>query len=391
MIQLITGPPRCGKSYFACNYLWGFCRFDALYNEYILNPEILIISNIEGLRLKHWRLDVVLKAKPLLEFFTMENFENILKTTKKSHVILLIDECHKIFPASMLAKEQKLLYDFFAEHGHIGLDVFLMTQGLQSMARLFNPLIEFVVKVGNRSKAIAGTFSYTFTDMEGKYLYPRVLTKNKLVFGIYKSFRHDEQNKPKSALLQWTIIVAMFFSIGGGIFYYAIHTVKQKSINSKVAAQALKDKDKPISLSPPQAVAAFPAQSVVVTPTEVVVDPVQWRSYGVDGYIEYKGNSIYQVRGHRIGGERTRNFDRDLMLIEVYGLEIPPAPRAQSAGAGGSTGLMGGAASPRQGEALAEPTALGSKWLPDNPKKKFGVPSPPTSSDYDEFVENSRR
>lgn len=234
MIQLIEAPPRSGKSYYAVNYLCKFTEYDGLYNEYVLKSDVLIISNIEGLKIRHWKLDECLKKRNIEEFFSITNFESIMEKTGKRHVILAIDECHDYFPAGYVNHD---VYSFFAFHGHIGLDIILMTQSLERTSRMFNPLLEYVVKVTPRSRAIFKNFSYRYVDIKGKFLYSKVLKKNPLVFNAYKSFRKDEQNKPKNAVLHWVVITSILLVIGGFSFKGGLSLIKSKSRGAEESAK----------------------------------------------------------------------------------------------------------------------------------------------------------
>jgi zonular occludens toxin Zot len=252
MIQLIEAPPRSGKSYFAVNYLCKFTKYDALYNEYILDGSVLIISNIEGLRINHWQLDECLKTRSMEEFFSIANFERIMEKTGKTRVILCIDECHRLFPAGFTDNN---IYDFFAYHGHIGLDVILMCQSLDRTSRMFNPLLEFIVKVTPRSRAVLNRFSYEFVDLKGRFLYSRTLPKLPLVFRAYKSFRQDEHQKPKNAVKHWIVITVVFLVCAVFLFKSALAIVKGKSETAdkhvRIANQRLQSPVAPSSPSPP--------------------------------------------------------------------------------------------------------------------------------------------
>lgn len=228
MISAICGPLGSGKSYYACNYLFKFVKYDELYNEYVVDSNVLIISNIEGLKIKHWDLQHSIEKKGgvLKDFFSIANFENIMKTTGKNHVILCIDEAHVLFDSKYYDKD---VYEFFAYSRHIGLDIILMSQGMQSMSRMFNPLLEFVVNARPRSKQVFNNMSYHFTDLKGCFLYSKTLMKNKLVFGMYKSFRVDEKQKPKNAILHWVVITVVFLAIAGGLFKTALAIVSNKA------------------------------------------------------------------------------------------------------------------------------------------------------------------
>ncbi|MDD2540067.1 MAG: zonular occludens toxin domain-containing protein [Desulfuromonadaceae bacterium] len=270
MIQLIEAPPRSGKSYYAVNYLMDFVKYDGLYREFKLNANVLIISNIEGLKINHWRLDECLKKQPLTEFFKIANFEEIMKQHNKNHVIILIDEAHELFPAGMKNPE---IYNFFAYHGHIGLDVFFMTQGFESMSRMFNPLVEFVVKVTPRSKSILKTFSYGFYDKGGKFLYSKSLAKKQLVFDAYTSFRQDEKNKPKNALLHWMIIFAVLMVCAGGLFKTALAIVANKAKPQNAHKQVSASAAEYAAAHPVLPVSSVPSAVPVAAP--VAVMPVQ--------------------------------------------------------------------------------------------------------------------
>lgn len=234
MIQLIEAPPRSGKSYFAVNYLCKFTKYDALYHEFVLQDSVLIISNIEGLKINHWKLSECLKKQSMQEFFSIANFEKIMSQTGKTRVIIAIDEVHELFPAGYKDPE---IYNFFAYHGHIGLDIILMTQSLDATTRLFNPLLEYVVKVTPRSRAVFKHFSYSYYTVKGTFLYSKSLQKSQMVFRAYKSFRQDEHQKPKNAVKQWLIVTLVFFLVAGGLFKSALAIVAGKSEKARIQAE----------------------------------------------------------------------------------------------------------------------------------------------------------
>lgn len=309
MIQLIEAPPRSGKSYMAVYYLCKFTKYDAIYNEYVLSPHVLIISNIEGLKIKHWRLDECLKKKPLKEFFTIANFESIMSKMNKTHVIIAIDECHEFFPAGFNDDE---LYKFFAFHGHIGLDVILMTQSLTATSRMFNPLLEYLVQVKPRTRALLNTFSYDYVTKNGKYLYSKTLQKRKEVFNAYKSFRHDEQNKPKNAVRHWAVVVLVLFLAAGLLFKTALAVVKGKSDNGKkstaVAAARLQSPVAPAAASVPAPVpAAVPvAPAAPVAPVQSNVSSAR-RSAPAGEYVTGKASSGRHVWYYLSSGRMVRS------------------------------------------------------------------------------------
>lgn len=294
MIQLIEAPPGSGKSYFAVNHLVQFTKFDDLYQEYNLQGNVLIISNIEGLKLKHWDLNVSIasrinnpeirksveklefkhwgissadKLAALEDFFSIENFEKIMEKTGKNHVILCVDEAHDFFPAGFMSNK---IYSFFAYHRHIGLDVVLMCQSLERTSRMFNPLLEYVVKATPRSRAIFNNFSYHFCDLRGRFLYSKTLQHRQIVFKAYTSFRQDEKTKPKNAVKHWIIITVVFLLISGLCFKTALAIVKGKSEagkpkQAKPAAVSVSPSPAPLPPPPPPAPPVFNSASAAKT------------------------------------------------------------------------------------------------------------------------------
>lgn len=377
MIQLIEAPPRSGKSYFAVNYLVKFTTYDAVYHEYVLDANVLIISNIEGLKIKHWHLDEVLEGKTLQEFFSIANFEQIMKKTGKNHIIICIDECHDYFPAGFNDKD---IYSFFAFHGHLGLDIILMTQGIQSMSRMFNPLLEYIVKVTPRSRQLFKSFSYSYTDLKGRFLYSKSLPKKPLVFQAYKSFRKDEVQKPKNAVMHWAIICVVFFLLAGFLFKTALALVNDKA------------KPKNRLVTPPAAAAPFknastvkPAYVPLTSPVAVPfrsfssVSPVAiWRSYPVEAYIREGRNEYFMIMGNFVDSRRCRNYSARCKTVDYFGVEQLQERRAISGGPGAVPlhSVPGGV--PARNEPLGEGIPLG--YTPPNRNIDY-VPIPP-ATDY---------
>jgi len=315
MIQLIEAPPRSGKTYYFVNYLSKFWEYDGLYSEYVLDSNVLVISNVEGLKVRHWDLNECLKNRSLEEFFSIENFEKIMEKTGKSHIILGIDECHEIFPANVTVKSHPKLYEFFAYHGHIGLDIFLMTQGIESTSRLFLPLLEFIVKVKPRSEKLYKVFSYHFFSKTGSKLYSKNIKNDPLIFGAYKSFRKDENNKPKSALFRALVFACSMCLIGVGLFSYTVHGMMNKS-----------DDVLPVPTGQPfqQVVNEQPPETeVIVDSTAPVDDNLKWRLYYLEGFLR-KGDTLwYIINGQSMKHTSNfRNFSDVSRTVEYYGQEL---------------------------------------------------------------------
>ena len=333
MIQIIEGPPRCGKSYYAVNYLMKFVDYDPLYTDYALKPGVLIISNIEGLKVRHRSLDEILQKRTIEEFFTVANFEQLMVHYQVTKVILLIDEFQKLFPDGYKNTDVSF---FFQYHGHIGLDIFLMTQGVSTVARWFIPLVEYFVRVTPRSKSVLNNFSYRFVDTKGRYLYSKTVGKKEVVFNAYNSFRVDEHNKPKNAIWHWFVIITVFAIAAIVLFKTGIAMVKNKSKHDQAVAtpisavyanhstvKAPKFPEKKTVVKPRVSSAPFLAK--VVNAAVVVSD---WSTYPVESFASINGSVRVMINGKWFDSSscRTLGEEEASCLTELVGRV--PVPRA---------------------------------------------------------------
>ena len=217
MIRIVEGVPGSGKSYYGVNYVCSkFAKYDAVYDEFVVSNDVLIITNIEGFRVKHKKIDDLIEKYGGLEgFFNVANFEKMIAHYKCKNIILLIDEAQRYFDSKFYDKD---VFYFFQYHRHLGVDVFLFTQKVSTLARHLLPLAEFIITAAPRSLAFGNTFRYRFKDLEGNSLYSRVLTKNQVFFKAYKSFTTDEAEKPKNVitrLILMVVVMSLVVVLGG--------------------------------------------------------------------------------------------------------------------------------------------------------------------------------
>ena len=310
MIQLVEGAPGSGKSYFAMNYLVGFTKFDELYNEYVLREDVLVITNIEGLKIKHWELSACLKDRSLTEFFSIKNFEEIQKRTKKTHIILIIDEVHELFPSGF---KDMQIYNFFAYHRHIGLDIILLTQGIDAMTRMLNPLLEYVVKATPRSKKLTKSFTYKYCDMKGRYLFNKIIPTKQKVFNAYQSFRQDEHNKPRSAVVMWlALVICVFVAAGTGLKY----SLGRVGANRKAAAIATTNS---VNNNTPVVAAGMSAPVNDTSDNKYL----PWTTYPVEGWVKIQSGVYLLINGRSLKMDaRFRNYDPVSKTVEYFGKPI---------------------------------------------------------------------
>lgn len=222
MIRIVQGNPGSGKSYYAVNYVADkLSTYDPLYKDHKLNDGVLIITNLENLRVHHLDFDKMIERFTLEKFLTIENFEVIKEKYKARHMVLIIDEAQKYLDSKFYNKD---VFYFFQYHRHIGLDIFLLTQSVSTICRQLPPLCEFILEAAPRSKGVAGTFRYKFKDPKGTFMYSKAIRKKQETFAMYQSFSSDEAEKPKNVLTHWIVTaVVVMFVVGVGFkgFFYA--------------------------------------------------------------------------------------------------------------------------------------------------------------------------
>lgn len=189
-------------------------------------------------------------------------------------------------------------------------------------------------------------FSYDYYTKSGSYLYSKKLKTDKLVFGAYKSFRKDENNKPKNAVLHWLIITLFFIGCGVGLFAWAIGGFQAKAERAKQITAPQYPRLSPEAKQKILDQNQVPVSVVAPDPAPVVVQSqpgIEWRGYQLDGWLKTSDGYIYLIKGRRFNhSSKFRNFLPDAGYVEYYGPEIVSAgvaaPRANVSQAASSPG-----------------------------------------------------
>lgn len=244
MIRIVQGNPGSGKSYYAVNYLAKFSTYDDLYKEHTLNDGVLVITNLEGLKIKHLDFEALVQRFTVEKFLTVANFEIIIEKYRCRHVVLIIDEAQKYLDSKFYDKD---VFYFFQYHRHLGIDIFLLTQSVSTICRQLPPLSEFILQAAPRSKGVAGTFRYKFTDCKGQFLYSQAVKKNQTIFRMYKSFSADEAEKPKNVLTHWVIVLTLLILVAGGAFKFLLHSFIHKGDKNNPKVASVTSKPLPVS------------------------------------------------------------------------------------------------------------------------------------------------
>lgn len=194
MIQVYTGVPGSGKSY---KMVYDLKRLTDR------EPDVVVISNINGLKISHLDFDALVKsAGDVEQFFRMETQQKL--NDEHGRILYVLDECQSYFP-----KGKKLPWteNYFQRHRHLGHYVFLATQSVTLINTGLKPLIEFEFNAARRTMSFAGEFSYRVKSPQSREIIETIrLRPRKEIFELYKSFEAEEIQKPKPKLLKKILI-----------------------------------------------------------------------------------------------------------------------------------------------------------------------------------------
>lgn len=216
-IIILSGKPRSGKTYKAVH--------DLLMKE--TQRKFFIFHNINGLKpvafdnpehVKNWQ--EFIREKELAgeeDFFCMEYQEGLAKAVKDKYgknVLFVIDESHIWFD-----KSRKSFKTWLAMHGHLGQEVWLISQRATMLSSSYRALAEYEIRA--KSDHI---FNVPFV-----FLYQKIangeacggswIRKKTEVYQAYKSFQIGMARQHASLLIP--MFLALVF--GGG--YYLYNTV----------------------------------------------------------------------------------------------------------------------------------------------------------------------
>jgi len=239
MFRIITGVPGSGKSFYAVNYLRKFCTYDPLYKSMNLDSEVLLVTNIEDVKIQHISFDAF-RENGLMN---VENLKQFMIERRFKRCIMIVDEAQRHF--SNLKNENELF--FFEYHRHLGIDVFLVLQTVSALPRRVVELSEYVIEALPRSYAITG-FRYKAKDSKtGQTLYSIMIKKDLTVFQLYKSFDVDEMEKPKAVVLRkyalgiavvlGSLALAVYFLTSGPL---GLHQPAHAQINTPTVPKVVK-------------------------------------------------------------------------------------------------------------------------------------------------------
>lgn len=214
-IKLITAPPRTGKSLYAVHHL---------------NKEresLFVISNIDG-----YNSDVkISNADEFKKFIIDTNWEELTAKNKPKKTIVVIDEAQQIYGSVGMTDQQKMLF-FLEYHGHYGINIWLITHSIKSLATRVPPLISENAEV-SKIKAGKNTRRVKIKcPISDEIIETETFTASESDYNSYKSAKNAEGLQTNRTPLK-RILILLSLSIITVLIgaYYSINSLKPSEQN----------------------------------------------------------------------------------------------------------------------------------------------------------------
>jgi zona occludens toxin len=247
MIKCITGVPRSGKSYYSVDYLYNnFIKKENTNYKYIytniasFNFELFDAlkkdKEIKTYKLDYGKLEYNLKV--LKVFYDNEDEEGLIREAKRLKLfdsLIIIDEAHKYF-----SKRSDLLNFFLTYHGHMNMDIFLITQNIKLMNTEYLASVHEYLSFQKRGKALRSNvlkgFVYDSHHFSDKTKINTIKIKMiQEVHSLYKSGDKDRtDNYVKKIIGYVAILIVAAIMFGTYAFNRVIKTKQEKVIETKI-------------------------------------------------------------------------------------------------------------------------------------------------------------
>jgi hypothetical protein len=226
MIAIVTGKLGSGKTYFTVNYiLKKFYRYEEPILQYVPLSTVRIITNIRGFRLPHENLqDLICNDAGLPDMAKMRMVFSPEFVQGEKNVIFVIDEAQSIFPRKFYDVQ---IFTFFQKARQEGLDIFLITQDVNTLAKEFVVLCEYEINALQRAKRSKNVFVYKYLLVsEGR---PEVFKTVSLKFrmdiaSVYTSFVKTEKEKLTFVYKRYLFLAGLALVAALVILRFAIGT-----------------------------------------------------------------------------------------------------------------------------------------------------------------------
>jgi hypothetical protein len=239
MLKTITGEPRSGKTYLAVHLvLHLYYKWDPDIFQWIKRDDVeipVILSNIDGLKIPHIRLDQVLATLKLTlpQFFTLRHFIPWMEGHGKP-VIILLDEAQRNFPWDFKdSKESRGGLDpegstihFFEYHGHYPIDIYLLAQNWSRVCQDIVKLSEYQISATPETYRGKNVLRYKYLDPKTmNEIDSQRISKDPRVFMAYRSSSGEYRTNQPRPVRKLIIMIMILIGSAVGLSFYLIHRI----------------------------------------------------------------------------------------------------------------------------------------------------------------------
>lgn len=255
-IRIITGVPGSGKTYYAVHHLLNnYFKWDAQLDWWVpTSAEIRVVTNIDSFKIGVQLDSLMEKAGGPAKFFTVPYLKQVFG---ECQVLFVLDECQRYFDRKFYDKS---VFYYFQYHRHMGHDVYLITQDVETLAKELRNLCEYQIVAARRSLSFFGEFRYRFVQSSyqgAEAFMSKVLKRDARVFAVYTSMMGKEKEKIASAPRRYAVWFAVCLLLIGVSVYKFYHSFLGGPAKAK-----------------PAVVEAKPTQAVTVKESPKVVNDV---------------------------------------------------------------------------------------------------------------------
>jgi len=274
VMKLNTGVPGAGKTYLMIkSFVDLFCSYDKDTGLYDLKEDckdIILISNIQGLRLEHLDIESLMMERCLqlartkyvdnigehkiedmedvideyyyqflaekVRWFFNKDYQEAMKE-KHGSIVYLIEESQRYFDSKELGRQKWVrdVFHFFEVHRHLGFSIFCDTQHISKLAKGVTVLFESETRAKPRTLSLMGEFKYDeYVEGVKTNSIPIVVKPNKKIFETYTSMTEKEDVKTKNPAMKIVIFVCIMCVFAFGILTYVKSHFGGKSLPQTV-------------------------------------------------------------------------------------------------------------------------------------------------------------
>ena len=250
-IEILTGVPGAGKSYYAVYRIYQLLHRDDWTG--------LVLHNIEGLSVPDNRCILCTWDTSSFSVEKMSEYLNKLRLeynlSSEDVIHFYIDEAQRFFPPEL--KDSQVLY-FFDYHRHFGVHITLITQHEKKLTYKITTLSDLEIRAVSSRINPFGSFIYKLSS-SGEHFGTERLSKKPEIFSLYQSFRAGTGKAKKSRFRYLVLALVVSFPLLVVLFFRVFSASFGKFDSSAELSPPLSA----ASLQAPSAYAAAPAPAPV--------------------------------------------------------------------------------------------------------------------------------